>query len=131
MKNKVDVSEGHMDEGLMDEGYPTQQFLDMISTWPYENTVDLFKTLHSVWQHRYLTFWTESVKDHTNDDVVHLHISTLGWSGNEDMMRALKDNYIVWGIHWYSHIRGGHYVFEFSEQEEMNAVLEAFNKYID
>ena len=39
------------------------------------------------------------------------HISTGGWSGNEDIISAMSDNFVMWTQTWQEHRRGGHYVF--------------------
>lgn len=38
-------------------------------------------------------------------------ISTGGWSGNEDIIQAMKENMIFWMMYWANSRRGGHYVF--------------------
>ena len=40
------------------------------------------------------------------------HISTGGWSGNEEILDAMGDNFIMWTQTWRVHRRGGHYEFE-------------------
>ncbi|MEK6880188.1 MAG: hypothetical protein AABY22_11290 [Nanoarchaeota archaeon] len=44
-------------------------------------------------------------------NILKLELHTLGWSGNEDIIDALrKSNF--WQICWQKSIRGGHYYFE-------------------
>jgi len=40
-----------------------------------------------------------------------LQISTCGWSGNEEVVAAMKRNYLFWTLFWYGSKRGGHYWF--------------------
>lgn len=40
------------------------------------------------------------------------HVSTGGWSGNEDVIHAMKDNFLLWSMCWCETRRGGHYLFE-------------------
>jgi len=44
-----------------------------------------------------------------NDGGWELH--TGGWSGNEEIIRAMQDNRVWWGMFWESSRRGGHYEF--------------------
>ena len=37
---------------------------------------------------------------------------TGGWSNNECVISAMQENYLMWGMCWYSSTRGGHYRFE-------------------
>ena len=64
----------------------------------------------------------KSIKD-TNDKVgsyqrykvIHMH--TIGWSGNEDIMAALEKNEWFFCFFWESSKRGGHYCFEINMEE--------------
>lgn len=47
--------------------------------------------------------------------VKHLYLSTGGWSGNEEIMSALQDNFLFWSMCWKQTRRGGHYIFEIRE----------------
>jgi len=44
-----------------------------------------------------------------------LTLHTGGWSGNEDIIRALQKNSMFWILYWVKSIRGGHYYFEIRE----------------
>lgn len=36
---------------------------------------------------------------------------TSGWSGNEDLIGAMQENFLFWSFHWESSTRGGKHVF--------------------
>lgn len=44
----------------------------------------------------------------------YLHLSTGGWSGNEDRIEAMMKNRMFWIMYWESTRRGGHYTFDIS-----------------
>ena len=44
------------------------------------------------------------------------HISTGGWSGNEALIAAMRDNVPLWWATWESARRGGHYEFRVREK---------------
>ena len=91
-----------------DDGYPTDEFLNSISGWHWE---DGFNDLlaHAMHGHIYPTYRSEEVDEKGN----HIwRISTGGWSGNESIINALKDNPMFWAMCWVQSRRGGHYIFE-------------------
>ena len=40
------------------------------------------------------------------------YLATGGWSGNEDIIGALKKNYMFWSLCWYKSQRGGAFWFK-------------------
>lgn len=95
----------------MDEdGYPTQETIDRVRTWPAEDTPGLFAFLQALWAYRD-RFVPETVTE-LGRDRVHWHVSTGGWSGHEDLIEALEQNRLVWLLCWIQSRRGGHYIFE-------------------
>jgi hypothetical protein len=83
------------------QGYPTEETLEVIRKWPYQDWDGLWAYVREVWR------YPEYVK---GEDVV--EISTGGWSGNEEVISALQQNQMFWAMYWHSMTRGGHYVFK-------------------
>jgi len=42
---------------------------------------------------------------------------TGGWSGNEDVINALHQNFLFWSMFWVKSTRGGHYYFHIKNQK--------------
>lgn len=94
--------------------YPTDDDLATIRTWPVNPNApdhgyrDLFEFIHELW-------WPSDQGPSPYFRALpggRYEISTVGWSGNEDIIRAMMDNHVFWTLCWYSHRRGGHYTFE-------------------
>lgn len=89
---------------LDDDGYPTDEALDIVAAWPHTDIPGLIAFVRDLW--RYPNFWT--------DDGDRLCISTGGWSGNESLIAAMQRNRMFWIMCWYRSMRGGHYDFDLS-----------------
>jgi hypothetical protein len=90
-----------------------RQFLDLIRPiWNYADA-GTFAVKHGYADAGYWHVDTEQKGDHT---IYQYHLSTAGWSGNEDIIRALQKNVLFWHMYWYSSRRGGHHVFEIKER---------------
>lgn len=93
----------------MSERYPTDEELDRIAKWPVIGTDDLralFDYVRSLW---WMPEWGWKEADGK------FNISTGGWSGNEDIIDALQQNFMFWGLCWLSSKRGGHFEFELKQ----------------
>lgn len=97
-KSNIDLTDEH--------AYPTEAALDMIRHWPNEDLPDLFDFIKSIW-------WMPSWGWHEveEEEVTSYHLSTGGWSGNEDIIGAMRNHHIFWMLYWYSSRVGGHFVF--------------------
>jgi len=95
-----------MNELVDDDGYPTEVMLDKIEKWA-GNYKELMRFIEPYWQYGKAGYWSE--------DEMQYSISTAGWSGNEDIIRALKENHTFWTLCWVQSRRGGHYIFEVKE----------------
>jgi len=90
------------------EDYPTDTELEAIEKW-----------MPKVWNGQEFHDFMEYIRDHWKyaddgyweQDGLTYTIHTAGWSGNEDIIQAMKKNYIFWALYWESASRGGHYTF--------------------
>ena len=109
-------------DALDDDGYPTQEALDVIETWfdyTEEGKRGWFEFIHSIW-HLKSWGWSsgESTDEYNKDQKITLfEISTAGWSGNESIIATMQKN-ILWSITWVQSRRGGHYTFEIQHEED-------------
>jgi hypothetical protein len=83
--------------------YPTKSQIQYIIQYDinYNPVCELLDYIESLWH------WTEYFKrtKHT------LSLCTGGWSGNEDIIAALQDNFLFWTMYWDSTHSGGEYKF--------------------
>lgn len=94
-------------------GYPHEQEIQRIINWDLkarQDFVDLLAYIHERWRYADSGYWTETVD---RNGVVFFAISTAGWSGNEDLIEALRET-LLWWICFESHFRGGHYLLKLS-----------------
>ena len=96
---------------LDDDGYPTDEALDLIAKWDVKDITGWFEFVQSLWA---LTDW--KIEDATDDisdrPVTRYTMSTGGWSDNEDLIHAMQQNWLLWNLTWVQSRRGGHYIFE-------------------
>jgi len=92
-----------------ENGYPTEEELEKIRTWPLLEWAGLMRFVKSVWWSADWG-WSEAESPERKGEMMY-QISTGGWSGNEDLIEALRDNMMFWAVCWYSSRRGGHYEF--------------------
>jgi hypothetical protein len=110
-----------MNEDLQDEdGYPTEAALEIIKLWGYDDSKGLFEFIKSIWWMPSFGWHEKTVSHEWKEDikVYQYHISTGGFSGNESLIRALQENWIMWTTSWVQSRRGGHYIFHRSLDEE-------------
>lgn len=103
----------HLDDdpaggGNMDEhGYPEESEIDHIINWTPakgETWRSLFEYIQERWQYAECGYWEEPSEGN-------YHISTGGWSGNEEIIGAMMCNRVFWMMCWLESRRGGHYKF--------------------
>ena len=95
------------------DGYPTDGYLDWIKNYDTmkESGFDL---LMDVVCHWWMEYGVKVQRLYRGERKVYL--STGGWSGNEDIMGALRGNTLFWMQFYFSHQTGGHYVFRFKKK---------------
>ncbi len=83
--------------------YPTEEQLEIIKEWDLikKPVKGLLEYVEPLWEYpdRFV------YKRHS------LYLSTGGWSGNESIIGALKQNLLFWSVYWAKSERGGHYWF--------------------
>ena len=107
-----------MSEWLDEDGYPAEQALERIEYWPYNDPKGWFEFIFSIW---HFGAWGCKEKDEPHEwkenTMVHrYYISTGGWSGNEDIIRAMQQNHVLWSDTWVQSRRGGHYILEMKNE---------------
>ena len=88
--------------------YPTDEELEKIKNWipsKGETWGNLFEYIKNLWKYADCGYWEESTEGW-------YHISTAGWSGNEELIGAMSGNRIFWLMCWHESKRGGHYKFK-------------------
>jgi len=89
------------------DNYPDEASLKAIEKW------DILKNgvqglLDLVEENTYTPDWSFSV---TGKRIFRFEYHTGGWSGNEDVIVALKNNLLFWPMFWEKSTKGGHYYF--------------------
>jgi hypothetical protein len=97
-----------MEELLDDNGYPTEYALEKITNWnlwDLESLGSFAKLMEFI-----KTLWY--YPDYVNNDENNVYtLVTIGWSGNEDIIRAMEKNSALQCLYWYSSERGGKHVY--------------------
>lgn len=95
------------------DGYPDDQELELIEKWDYKDAFALIEFIRERWAYDdyFKTKWTtdRAIGKYT---VLKVNMSTAGWSGNEEIIRALEKNEYFFMLFHESWRKGGHYVFE-------------------
>ena len=91
----------------MSNPYPRESELRKIKNWDFQKSpvTGFLEYIRALW---------------TYDDrfvlkgkrVLKLYLSTGGWSGNESLIGAMRQNFVFWSMSWVKSERGGHYWFE-------------------
>ena len=88
--------------------YPSVFETKAIQEWDTltrEGTLSLIDFIGEIWEYGTMGFVRHGKR------VIKLELHTLGWSGNEDIITALRQNYLFWSMNWDMHRKGGHYYF--------------------
>lgn len=80
------------------DGYPTAETELAIKTWDFRDVPGWLTYIREAWNHHYGRMSEESGM---------LKMATGGWSGNEAITHAMRENYVLWAMLWESSHRGG------------------------
>lgn len=91
-----------------DKDYPTELDLTLIEKWDLkeQGVLELLEFIESKW---WSADWGFNL---SGEKILKLQLSTGGWSGNEDIISALRNNFIFWSMYWEVSRKGGHYEFK-------------------
>ena len=92
------------------DGYPTEEELQTIKTWDLSKN-DVHKFFLYLQENWWMADWGFKI-DESDEEYITIEMHTGGWSGNEDVIQALKEHFIFWSMYWHTHTRGGHYYFQ-------------------
>lgn len=93
--------------------YPDEASLEAIKKWDIlKQGVDGLLDLV-----RENTNWADRQIHITGKKVIHFEYHTGGWSGNEDVIAALHQNFLFWSMFWQKSTAGGHYYFKIKHLE--------------
>lgn len=94
--------------------YPTEEELQVIKEWDVtkQGVKPLMEFVKSIWKYEDRCHIYRGKRHLFNDKAVKIYLSTGGWSGNEEILSALRANTMFWMMYWWKSQRGGHYWFE-------------------
>jgi hypothetical protein len=89
----------------MTNRYPSELELTFIKEFDIikKPITELLDFVYSIWEY---DDWGFKKTPHA------FELHTGGWSGNEDIISALKQNFLFWSLYWEHSSRGGHYYFD-------------------
>ena len=95
------------------DNYPDKKSLEQIEKW------DILKDgvqglLDLVEENTCTPDWSFSI---TGKRVLRFEYHTGGWSGNEDVLSALRRNTLFFPVFWQKSTRGGHYYFKINSRK--------------
>ena len=95
-----------------EDGYPTDETLYAITKWPHEDGYyELMVFVSGTW-HWPDFMYVNPIKNIFGEPVWEYTMITGGWSGNEDIVAALRNNPLFYAMCWRESHRGGKHVFE-------------------
>lgn len=93
--------------------YHTEYELEQIANWETKNAYSLIENLRDMWEYKdYIIENWGTDQIYKDRPILILELHTGGWSGNEDIIAALKNHKLFWMMWWWKTERGGHYYFK-------------------
>lgn len=95
----------------MEEDYPTEKQLESIALWDYKDFYGLAEYVCNLWHFQDWAEYRPEKEGEFGEKYRELRLATAGWSGNEDIIAALRKNWMFMSLCWQSSHRGGLYIF--------------------
>jgi len=89
--------------------YPSDETLSRIKSWQWDDPRGLLEFLTAEWR-EYGRAWRGEDKEWI--------FATGGWSGNEELIAAFRENWLLWFRLWVSEHRGGKWTFILPEDDQ-------------
>jgi hypothetical protein len=86
---------------IISADYPTSNEIYKIRHWPIDDFAGLMDYIEPYWSRHGSFLHRGNI----------YRLATGGWSGNEDIIGAMKSNNILWLLYWYLSKVGGLYLF--------------------
>jgi len=103
------------------DGYPLNFELERIKGWDLQTdgVEGLLNLIEDCWWTPEWGFVKKNGRTHSfRRPCVKLELHTAGWSGNEDIIRALQEQDMFWLLYWVKSERGGHFYFEIPKSKQ-------------
>ena len=97
------------------DGYPLNIELERIKGWDLQKdgVEGLLDLIEECWWYSEWGFIKKLGRSHLfKKKIWKVECHTVGWSGNEDIIRALQETNMFWLLYWVKSERGGHFYFE-------------------
>jgi|SRR6185295_4138666 len=94
--------------------YPEDEEVERVRTWEFDSRNSFAEFMEFVKSIGH--YWPKETFGWTQEGRIY-HVSTGGWSGNEEILGAMQDNMTFWMVCWQEHRRGGHYIFELPDPD--------------
>ncbi len=105
-----------MIDPLDEDGYPTEATLKRLETWPLSDSEGALRFMGSLWHfdgwgysERLLEAEREVIRAEDTDKC--FRFATGGWSGNESLISAYKNNLLLNAFTWRLTASGGLHIF--------------------
>lgn len=123
-RNRQERTAGMIEPTMDTDGYPTDETLKLIETWPMTQTNSLLDFIAKAWHFAEYGVSHKLTKQERICamaflDEKFLRLATCGWSGNESLIGAFERNQEAWFMTWCLSSRGGLYIFRYFDKQEM------------
>ena len=99
------------------DGYPAIDTIMAIETCAYQDARACLDLIRAAWHWPEMTttMLSESERDliHADPEEQFVRFATGGWSGNEELLMALRRNASVWALTWRLSTRGGLHIYQY------------------
>lgn len=102
------------------DGYPSDETIEAIEQWAWQDAAGCLDFVKAAWH------YPEYARDeitageaevlHAEKTEKYLRLATGGWSGNEDLIAAIRHNQMVHALTWRLNARGGLHIYRYPSE---------------